>query len=81
MSTSLGAGDVKGSGKDGRITKSDVLSAVDGKSEAPAPAKSKKSKPRSPPPTRTRHRPSADKADQAALKSGAPANGWSSACP
>ncbi|MEQ9132249.1 MAG: 2-oxoglutarate dehydrogenase complex dihydrolipoyllysine-residue succinyltransferase [Salinisphaeraceae bacterium] len=66
----LGAGDVKGSGKDGRITKADVLSAVDGKSEAPAPAKSEPEaeKPAAEP---DKAPASADKADQAALKAGA----------
>ncbi|MDT0617404.1 2-oxoglutarate dehydrogenase complex dihydrolipoyllysine-residue succinyltransferase [Salinisphaera sp. P385] len=66
----LGAGDVKGSGKDGRITKADVLSAVDGKSEAPAPARSKPQAEK--PAADTDKAPaSADKADQAALKAGA----------
>ncbi len=66
----LGAGDVKGSGKDGRITKADVLSAVESKSEAPAAATSKPETEK--PATGTDKAPaSADKADQAALKAGA----------
>ncbi|MDT0635649.1 2-oxoglutarate dehydrogenase complex dihydrolipoyllysine-residue succinyltransferase [Spectribacter hydrogenoxidans] len=65
----LAAGDVKGSGKDGRITKGDVLSAVEDKPEAPAPAKSK---PQAEPAADTDKAPaSADKADQAAIKAGA----------